>query len=71
MVQFPARVRGFLYSTLPGADLGPSNFLFNEQGCLCIWVKWSGREADLSSSFNAEIKNEWSYAATPPYFVMA
>jgi hypothetical protein len=34
-------------------------------------VKRPGREADHSSASSGEIKNEWSYTATPPYVFMA
>jgi hypothetical protein len=29
-------------------------------------VKWLGREADHSPSYNAEVKNTLSYTSTPP-----
>jgi hypothetical protein len=33
-------------------------------------IKWPEREADHSSPFSADIKNEWSYTSTPPYAFM-
>jgi len=32
-------------------------------------VKRAGLEADLSPSFIVEVKNEWSYDVTPPWFI--
>jgi len=34
-------------------------------------VKRSGREADHSPPSSAEVKNAWSYTATPQYVFMA
>jgi len=34
-------------------------------------IKWSGRDADHSSPFSTEVKNEWIYTfLTPPYAIM-
>jgi len=30
-------------------------------------VKQPRLEADLSTAFTAQVKNEWSYNSTPPY----
>jgi len=36
-------------------------------GTLTLEVKWPAREADLSYSSSAEVKNTWSYTCTPQY----
>jgi len=40
-------------------------------GVLSPGVKWPGREADHSPTYNAEVKNAWSYNSTSPYVFMA
>jgi len=35
-------------------------------GDLSLGVKRSGREADHSPPFSADVKNAWSYTSTPP-----
>jgi hypothetical protein len=34
-------------------------------GDLTTGVKWSGREADYSPPYSAEVKNSWNYTSTP------
>jgi hypothetical protein len=42
------------------------SLLFNRNRSSFPGVKWTGRDADHSPSYSAEIKNEWSYTFTPP-----
>jgi hypothetical protein len=35
-------------------------------GALSLGLKRSGREADYTLPFSAEVKNAWSYTSTPP-----
>jgi hypothetical protein len=51
----------FVLTTLPSSGYqGPSSE-----------VKRSGREADHSSPYSAEVKNAWTYNSTPQYVFMA
>jgi hypothetical protein len=66
--RFPADL-GIFYFT-PGPDLiwGPPNFLSSGYQGLFSGVKRTGREADLSPSSSAEVRNAWRYISTPVRF---
>jgi len=38
-------------------------------GILSPWVNWWKCEVDHSLPSSAEVRNEWSYASTPPIFL--
>jgi hypothetical protein len=38
-------------------------------GILSPWFNWWKCEVDHSLSSSAEVRNEWSYASTPPIFL--
>lgn len=47
------------------------SLLFNGYKAPSNDAKWPASEADHSSLPGSEVKNEWSYAPTPPYAFMA
>jgi hypothetical protein len=57
----------FLFTTASRTALGPTQPPIQwVLGALSLGVKRSGREADHSPPFSAEVKNVWSYTSTPP-----
>jgi len=58
-----------LFSKRPGRLWGAPSLLFSKHGRFFLGVKRPRRETDHSPPF--EVKNEWSYASTPPYVFMA
>ena len=62
-----AAVRDFsLHQNVQTGAEGPSKLLYSWCWGTFQVVKRSGREVDRPSPASAELKNEWSYASTPP-----
>jgi len=62
----------FLFTTATGPALGFTQpHIQWIAGALSLGVKLQMREADHSPPPSAEVKNEWSYASTPQYALMA
>jgi hypothetical protein len=57
----------FLFTTASRPALDPTQPPIQlVPGALSLGVKRPGREADLSPTSTAEVKNAWSYASIPP-----
>jgi hypothetical protein len=64
-VKFPTGPEfSLLYSVHTGYVAHPASYPM-DTGKLSLEVKWSGREADLSTPRSAEIKTVWSRTSTP------
>jgi hypothetical protein len=61
----------FLFATASRPALGPIQPLVQLiLGALFRWIKRLGSRADHSPLSLAQVKNNWSYTSTPPYFFM-
>jgi hypothetical protein len=65
--RFPAGAENFSlpHRVQTGSGAHPASHPMGS-GALSLWIKWPGSEADHSTPSNAEVKNAWSYASTPP-----
>ena len=58
--------RLYLLQKIPNQLWGPHCCLTKENRRSLATKKWPGCAGDHSHPFKAEVKNEWSYASTPP-----
>lgn len=64
------RVLSLLQNVQTCSGAHPLSYLMGVGG-YCPEIKWLGREVNQLTSLSAQIKNEWSYASTPPHAIMA
>jgi hypothetical protein len=66
-VRFPAGLGIFLFTTVSGTALGPTQPPIQwVPGVLSLKVHRPEREAERSPPCSTEVKNAWSYISTPP-----